>query len=244
MRFSRAFQRRFGITAPRLAVRTHLPWHWRWVGYGIAGVFAATVGWWMYDTGLRLAGFERSKADKELQQLTEKVQELTKDNHDLRSISVKSQQQLEIERVTQSDLAKSIKMLQDENASLKEDIAFFRSMMSPGKGDGVVSIYSFRVDSSILPGEYRYKLLLFLSGKREKEFQGAVQLVVNCIKDGERVVMTIPDGKPAMDLHFKFYQRVEGTFHVPPGTQVKNVQARVFENGESQAKLMKTVSIL
>ena len=36
-----------------------------------------------------------------------------------------------------------------------------------------------------------------------------------------------------MKLNFKYYQRIEGTFEVPPGTVVRTVTVRAFESGQS-----------
>jgi hypothetical protein len=98
-----------------------------------------------------------------------------------------------------------------------------------------------------MPGEYRYRLLLLQGGQRERDFQGKVELLVNLMQEGKKVVMTIPSAKEAeakaYSVNFKFYQRLEGTFHVGPSAVVKNVQVRVFENGSAQPKLVQTVNL-
>jgi hypothetical protein len=247
MRLTRRLKRRFSIASSPLAVRRHLPWYWRipLILAMLAGGLA--LAWWTYNEGMRIAGFERGVTIDELQDLRGRVAVLESENAGLRSLAAQSDRKLQIEQATQGDLNKSLKTIQDENAHLKEDIAFFQKLMSVDKSDSMLSIYRVKVENSVLPGEYRYQLLLLQGGQREKEFQGKVQLLVNLQQDGRKTVMTLPAtaGKDAQmfNLNFKFYQRVEGTFQVPPRSQVKNIQVRVFENGSLQPKLMQTVSV-
>lgn len=248
MKFARALKRKFGIAAPRMAVRTHIAWYWRGLVLGVFVAVGVICAWWIYDTGSRLAGFERGEAKQELHQLAERAARLEAENRELHVTSLKARQQLEIEQATQSDLAKSVKTLQDENAGLKEDVAFFRSLMSSDRGDGALGIYHFKVERGALPGEYRYRLLLLQSGQqREQEFRGSVQFVVNAVQGARKIVLAIPDAKEprreGLNVSFKYYQRLEGSFQVASPAIVKTVQVRVFENSAAQPKLMRVVNV-
>jgi hypothetical protein len=44
------------------------------------------------------------------------------------------------------------------------------------------------------------------------------------------------------NVSFKFYQRVEKSFRLPPDAVVESMQVKVFENGTAQAKLVQTVT--
>jgi hypothetical protein len=48
----RTLKRRFGIFAPRVAVRPHLPWYWRWLGYIALGGLVIGVALTTYDYGM------------------------------------------------------------------------------------------------------------------------------------------------------------------------------------------------
>ena len=64
-RFSKLRQR-FGIAAPKVSVRTHVPWYLRWLGIAVMLAFSAALALWMYDAGRRFAGFDRSEVEQEL----------------------------------------------------------------------------------------------------------------------------------------------------------------------------------
>ncbi len=59
------------------------------------------------------------------------------------------------------------------------------------------------------------------------------------------MVMPLASENPSkmLDVRFKFYQRVERSFRMPPNAVVESMQVKVFENGIAQAKLMQTVNL-
>jgi hypothetical protein len=245
--FIRALQRKFGISAPRMAVHAHVAWYWRWLGYVALGALVVGVGWTTYDFGMELAGFRQSEAAQALARLNDEIAQRESQITELRSQVATSERQMQIERATYGDLARQVKTLSEENASLREDLAFFQSLMTAGGKEGAVSLNRFRVQPEVLPGEYRYRMLLVQSGQRVKEFQGTLQFVLNLEQGDRKFVITLPpEGEKNVkdyQVNFKFFQRVEGTFKIAPGAVVKSLQIRVFENGSVAPKLSQTVSV-
>ena len=245
--FLRALQRKFGISAPRVAVRAHVAWYWRWLGYVVLGALVVGVGWTAYDYGMELAGFRQSEAARALARLNQEIGQRETQIAELRSQVATAERQMQIERATYGDLAKQVKTLAEENAVLKEDLAFFQSLMVAGGKEGAISVNRFRVMPDTLPGEYRYRLLLVQAGQRVKEFQGTLQFVLNLEQGDRKFALTLPaegdNNTKEYQVNFKFFHRVEGTFKVPPGAVVKSLQLRVFENGSITPKLSQSVSV-
>ncbi len=247
MQLLKTIKRKFGISAPRVAVRTHVPWYLRWLGIVAMGGVIYVTGWATYDFGMKFAGFRQSEADRALAALKETIENQKQELSELRSKVANAERQLQIERATYGDLAKQVKALGGENASLKEDLAFFQSLMPASGKDGAITVNRFRVQQEALPGEYRYRLLLVQTGQRVKEFQGSLQFILNLQQGERKVVLTLPaDGDKntkEYQLNFKFFQRVEGTFKISPDTAVKSMQVRVFENGGNTPKLTQIVNL-
>jgi len=245
--FLRTLQRKFGISAPRVAVRTHISWYWRWLGYIALGAVVVGIGWTTYDYGMELAGFRQSESERTLARLNQDIAQRDTQIRELRSQVAAAERQQQIERATYGDLAKQVKSLSEENAGLREDLAFFQSLMVAGGKEGAISVNRFRLQPEALPGEYRYRLLLVQSGQRVKDFQGSLQFVLNLEQGGRKFVQTLPPenekGVKDYQVSFKFFQRVEGTLKLDPGAVVKSVQIRVFENGSVAPKLSQMVSV-
>ena len=138
-----------------------------------------------------------------------------------------------------------MKSLTEDNATLKEDLAFFQSLMPAAGKDGALTINRFKLQPEALPGEYRYQLLLVNAGQRTKDFQGRLQFVLNLQQGDRKVVLTLPpdndENAVQYRLNFKLFQRIEGTFKIAPDAEVKGLQVRVFENGSNAPKLTQTV---
>jgi hypothetical protein len=246
MSWRRALRRRFGISAARVAVHTHVPWYMRWsLLVAWCGVVGA-IAWVSYDLGRGLAGYHSGQAAEDRARLAQEVSRLQEENKALRDQLAGNERQMQIEQSTHGNLAGQMKALSDENALLKEDLAFFQTLMTSGGGStgGGITINRFRVRAEALPGEYRYQLLVAQVRTRGKEFQGRLQLVVDLLKDGEQQVLTLPaEGErgDGFGLSFKFYQRVDGAFKVPESARVTRVQVRVLEDGVDQPRSSQTV---
>lgn len=246
----RNIRRRFGITAPRVAIRTHVPWYLRWVGMAGFATLLALAGWSTYDFGRRFAGFDQGEASREFAVADEARRKLEAEVVRLRGEVDTAEQQRRIEQATYGDLAKQVKSLAQENAALKDDLAFFQALMksSGNAKDGDITLTRAEVRPDAMPGEYRYRVLLLQTGQRTRDFVGSLQFVVNAQQDAKRIVVTLPDAadkaaQSSYRLSFKAYQRLEGTFRLPAGLTAKSVQIRVTEDGAKSPRLTQTVNV-
>jgi hypothetical protein len=252
-RVSKALKRRldhsFGIAAHRVAVRSSLPWYWRWLGLATLLCVSAASAAWIYDAGRRFAGFDQGEVQEELSRAARERDAAQKELDRLRAITNAAEARMSIERSAQQKLAQQIRTLEQDNARVREELATFESMLtSEARSGNAPSIYSFKVEPDVLPGEYRYRLLLVTpSSRRERDFNGRLELVVNLQDGGGNVMMSFPEkgdaGAAAFRLAFKYFRRVEGSFRVNPKAKVESVQVRVYETGSSQPRATHSVAL-
>jgi uncharacterized protein DUF6776 len=242
-------RRRYGIAAPRVAIHTQIPWYWRWVGIAVLlGISAASAAW-IYDAGRRFAGFDHSEVQEELTRVSRELDSARAELERLRAVVNASDSRLSIERTAQQKLAQQIRTLEQDNAKVRAELATFESMLSSdARTANTLSIYSFKVEQDVLPGEYRYRLLLVTpSARRDRDFNGRLELVVSLQDGGQNVMMSFPEqadgGAAAFRLAFKYFRRVEGTFRVNPKAKVESVQVRVYETGSSQPRATHSVAL-
>lgn len=247
-RFSKLRQR-FGIAAPKVAVRSHVAWYWRWLGFMLLLACSAAVAAWMYDAGRKFAGFDSGEVQEELSILRRESAEMRADLERLRAVADAAGSRLSIEKTAQQNLAQQIRTLESDNARLREELAIFESMLSSSDARVAqgLSILRFKVEPDVLPGEYRYRVLLLAAGgRREKDFQGRVELVVNLNEGGKSAIITFPEKgeeAAAFRLAFKHFHRVDGTFRVNPKARVESVQVRVFEAGVVPVRATHSVTL-
>ena len=99
-RFAKLRQR-FGIAAPRVSVRTHVPWYLRWLGIAVMLAFSAALAVWMYDAGRQFAGFDRGEVEQELSAARGELAKLRAEFEGLRAIANAADSKVSIERTAQ-----------------------------------------------------------------------------------------------------------------------------------------------
>jgi hypothetical protein len=241
-------RRRFGIAAPKVSVRTHVPWYLRWLGLAVLFAFSAALAAWMYDAGRRYAGFDRSEVEQELSAARSELGKVREEFERLRAIANAADSKVSIERTAQQKLAQQARALEQENARLREELAIFESMLSSDTANAApLSVLRFKVEPDMLPGEFHYRVLLLASGpRRGRDFQGRLELVVRLTEGGRSAMITVPgQGQPdsaTFRLAFKHFQRVDGVFRVDPKAKVESVQVRVYEAGSAEPKATRSVA--
>lgn len=246
MEIIKRIKRKFGIFAPQVAVRPHVPWYLRWLIIFILAALVVLLSWIMFDAGRQFTSFDKEGINHELDQLSDFSARLKRENEKLRTQVTGLERQLQMDSTTRNDITKQIKVLGDENTNLKEDLAFFQNLVSgDGKATDNVFIYHFKLEQGDSPGKYRYSLVLLHGGQHTKPFKGKLAFVAHLWQDGKKVLMPLTkEGSPkTIDINFKFYHRIESTFNAPLDAVVEGLQVQVFEKGIKKAKSIRQVSL-
>jgi hypothetical protein len=241
-------RQRFGISAPKLSIRTHVAWYWRALASVAVLSISLALAAWIYDAGRRIAGFQSGESSREIQSLTERVATLDEELSKLRSIAGSGESSLQIERATQLQLARQVKALESENAGLKQDLAFFEGLIPASESGGEigVKINRFRIEPESVRGMYRYRMLIVHNGGRQaKEFKGVLQLLLKVQQGGKDVMIAIPSdterSSKKFEIEIRHFQRAEGVFSVPPGAVLKSVEARLLQDSVVRARQSVTI---
>jgi len=243
---ARRLRSNFGIRSSRMTIRSQLAWYWRLLLNLLMMAAVAGIVWWLVENSYRITGFNREEARQQIATLGEDNARLKADLESARATVAERDRQLAIDRATQSELARNVTQLQDENAALKEDLAFLRNIMSSGATPEGLAIANLKVEQDGLPNEFRYRMLLTQGGQRKQDFKGRVQLVARVAKDGAIATHAFPDdsaGESAGAVEFRFYQKVEGRFRIPEGSLLKGYEVRVLALPGGQVKLSRSVNV-
>ena len=219
------FRRRLSISAPRMIVRSHLPWPLRWVVLAVAFGFSAALALWAFEFGKEIAGLERG-AKEELAQLRAEVKTLRDERERAQSIANTADSLLKAERATQDRLNQQLRQADAEVLALKADLGFFERLL-PASGSSGLAVRSLQAEA-VQPGQLRYQILLMQSGKSPAEFKGRYELQLSGTLEGKPWTWT-PDAA-GRAISVKQYARVEGTVDHPQPAVVKTVQVRVLDS--------------
>jgi hypothetical protein len=234
----RRLRGRFGIAAPRVAVRTHIPWYLHIAGVLGVAAFALVLAGWAYDAGRRIAGFDQGEVGQVVRELSSENRVLKEEVARLRGLLTASESSLQIEQSAQRLLSEKSTALAEENARLKEDLAVFERLSRlEGNAGDEVSLDRLSVRPDTLPGRYRFSFLIALQGaRRGKESHFNLQIVVSPrTETPDARIITLPlQGDPDFaqyDITLRNFRRIEGGFSVPKGYVVGAVEIRIFEAG-------------
>jgi hypothetical protein len=236
------FLRNLSVSAPRVRVRSALPWPLRALLAFLLLAVAAAAGVAIYEYGRSLSGPDRRELAAEVDKLQSRLREVTAERDRFAALSTAHESQLKVERAAQEQLAKQVTALESDSNRLREDLAFFESLLPAGTAGKGVVIRSFRVQTEGEPHQIRYRLLVQQSGKPDRDFQGTVQLQVNFMQGARSMVLTVPDptagsaAERALELSFRHYQRIEGTFALPQGAVARSVLVRIMSGGQTQTQ--------
>ena len=241
----RRLRSNFGIGSSRMAIRSQLAWYWRWLLTLILMVAVGAVVWWLVQNSYRITGFNQEEARQQLATLTAENQRMRQELDSARGTLVERDRQLQIEKAAQSDLARTFAQLQEENASLKEDLGFLRRLMSSGATPEGLGVSDLKVERDGTKSEYRYRMLLIQGGQRKHDFKGRVQVVARVASGNAVSTLTFPEADPgeAGAFEFRFYHKVEGRFAIPEGAVLKSVEVRVVAVPGGQVKLSRTINM-
>lgn len=220
------FRRRFGISAPRVVVRSHVPWQWIAAPVVLLALLLATSGWLMAQRN------ETGALGAEVDRLRQELQAQSEELHLLRSAAGTGKNAVSIERAAQQQLLGRIQRLEAENSGLKEDMLLFERLI-PVAGEGAsVRVENFRVFKES-PTRYRYRLLVaFQPDKQYSDFKGRLEVVISYAVAGRASQLQLPGKQEdARDyqLQVKHFLRREGGFELPAGAVLQGVEARILQ---------------
>lgn len=220
---------RFGISAPRLAIRPHVPWYWRALATVVILGFALALAGWIYDAGRSFAGFERTQSEQQLEAAHAELQKALEENVQLRKVANVGESALQMEQAARQRMTEQIRRLEVENGQLKEELAVFENMAKGGSKAASATISRLLIEPDSPPGNYRYRMLLTAgSAQGDRELAGSIQLAVTALQKDKTVMLVVPG---AGRISFRRFLRHTGNFQVPADVQIKEVEARLLVGG-------------
>jgi hypothetical protein len=228
MRF-KLLRRRLTISAPRMAVRSAMPWPLRWAGVAIMLGLCAAITLWSFEFGKSIAGLD-SGAKEELLRLRADVEKLREERDKAQSVFNTSASLITAEKAAQERMLAQLKSLEAENRGLRDDLGFFEKLLPTSGAEGV-AIRALQAE--VLGGtQLKWHVLVIQPAKNAREFRGKLEMSISGVLDGKPWMMDLPSGGP---LQFRQYRRVEGMADLPPQAVVQNVSVKVVEGTATRA---------
>ncbi|NDY92633.1 DUF6776 family protein [Ideonella livida] len=215
------FRRRLSISAPRMIVRSHLPWPLRWAALAVMLGFSGALALWAFEFGKDIAGVDRGSRE-EVVRLHEELSRLRDDRDRAQSIANTAESLLKTERASQEKLAEQLRQVEADNLALKADLGFFERLLPAAGKPGGLQLRGVQVQAD--GAGLRYQVLVTQAAKAAP-FAGRLELQLSGTQQGRPWSLT--PAEAARTLQVKSYARLEGHVSLPAQTVVKLVQIAV-----------------
>lgn len=233
----RLLLRRLTVSAPRMAVRSALPWPFRWVVLAIVFGFCAAIGLWAFEFGKVIAGLDRGTKG-EVKQLRSELDATRTEMAILKAERDKAQliantadTLLTSDKVAHERLAAQNKLLEAENRSLRDDLGFFEKLI-PAAGAEGIAIRGLQAE--LRNGhEIKWQVLAIQALKNPPEFNGRLELTFTGLLNGKPWTGILPGG--AQSIKVKQYGRIEGVFEAPSQVVIKGLTAKILDGSVTKA---------
>ena len=234
MRF-RLLRRRLTISAPRMAVRSAMPWPLRWAVAAIMLGFCAAIALWAFEFGRDIAGLENG-GQADMQQLRAQVEALKTEldkAHEQRdqaqSIANTAGTLVAAEKASSERVSAQVKHLEAENRRLRDDLGFFEKLI-PADSTDAVAIRGLQAET-VDNGKIRWQVLVIQSKKNAPELVGKLEIMLTGLSNGKPWAGSVS----TMPLKITQYGRLEGSLDIPAQVTVKGLTAKVVDGSTVRA---------
>lgn len=216
----------------RLVVSYHAPWRRRSVAIGLVlGLIVLLVG--VFEWGRYRSGYSKLAELQHRRELAATIERLETDNEALRQAVAAAELARDVDKKAYADVEKNLADLQAQVLKHREELTFYRGIVSPEDGIGGLRIQRFQV----LPGgadqHYRLRLVLVQSMRQDAFVSGAVSVEIEGVQDNKPLILplaqAVSDGAAQSQLPFRFryFQNIEQDIVLPAGFDPRAVTVEV-----------------
>lgn len=215
------------MAGPRIVLddAPNRPWL-KWVlGIGAVVLFivigVATYRWALMTAGgdWRRAKAERQSLSEERASLSAQVKSLEARNRALREQVAFLEQSRNIDEQACKDVRESLVGLQAQLAEAREQVAFYRGIVSPEDAKAGVRVQSMQLRQLQPDNVYSYKLVLIQAMRHDRSVSGTATMVLQGLLDGSPTELSWDTlevgGGGASPYKFKYFAELVGQIALP-----------------------------
>ncbi len=223
-------------------VRQHRPWK-LWIGFCVLLALIATffyLGSVYQRDELEFVKAERAKLISQVADLKVRNQKLLQSNAHLQGGS-------KIDSDAYGIANQELIKLQRELLAQKEELVFYRGIVSPKNAALSVNLQSFEMRKKNNQNQYSYKMILTKSGKSVSKIRGDTSVLIRGEQAGGLVELVLSDlsleksGKQTR-FAFRYFQIFEADFALPSGFEPFEVQIGIKSASKKVKSFTETIA--
>lgn len=216
----------------QFVIRQHPTWRRRAVMIG--AVLGSIVALYlMYEWGRFEGGYSKFAEIQHRRELAARIEGLEEENERLRAEVASAELARNVDNKAYADVEKNLADLQAQVLKHREQLTFYRGIVSPEDGIGGLRIQRFQVLPGAADRQYRLRLVLVQSMRQETVVSGAVIVQIEGVRDNRPQQLALPqagvktraDGQ--LPFQFRYFQNLEQDIVLPEGFEPRAVNVEV-----------------
>jgi hypothetical protein len=207
-------------TPGKLVIRSHHP-HKSWLVMAVVVLVLLLGGWQLFKYGRDSAGYHLESLQQETAELNRRIREVEAAREELKEQNSILERARQVEQEGYAEIRASLQRLQTEILELKEEVAFYRSIVTPYESSGGLRIQTLQITPNGQHNGYRYKLVLTQVMKKNTVTSGKVIFTLEGLQDGKPGVIEhkelLTKNKSYHAFRFKYFQNLVDDIHLPDG---------------------------
>jgi hypothetical protein len=133
-----------------------------------------------------------------------------------------------MDQTAYQELDHSLKESAQEIVKLREELNFYRNIISPPNKKSGLRIQSLNIEADGSRNRYRYKLVLIQALKHDRSLKGKATFEIAGLQAGKSKSLVFPrSADKAIRVNFKYFQDIEGHFELPKNFRPEQVKVNV-----------------
>ena len=205
-------------------VRQHEPWK-LWAAFGL---IVALLALFFY-LGRSYQNYELRHLQLERETLVSRIEELESRNSNLVQKNAHLEGSSKIERDAYELASQELVKLQQQLLAQKEELVFYRGIVSPQGAALAVNLQSFELRSKGVANQISYKMILTKSGKSTTKVRGGANVLIRgdnsgAVKELRLTDLRLENPGKATKFAFRYFQVFEGDIVLPEGFEPFEVE--------------------
>lgn len=200
----------------------------------LVATVALTAALGLFRFGRHQARVDYSSATAERDRYRARLEQTREKLSELRAQLARAKSAQRIDQQANESVRDMLNRLEADNQELREQLAFYRTIVSPSQVRPGVRIQQIRIEPGAEPRRFHYKLTIIHiqeMKKRRVRARGEVELVVEGVAQGQPRSLPLSEiaaaDAPALEYAIKYFKQFEGAMVLPQDFEPKYVVARI-----------------
>lgn len=185
----------------------------------------------LYFVGQHRAGHNIMQAKEAEAKLENAIKTLEQDKAALRDRIALIQQSSQVDTEAYQKVKDDLRQLQQENLELREEVSFYRGIVSPLESSSGIRVDRFNIEKTDGTNLFHYKFVITQVLKNDRLVRGVVKIKVDGVENGRPKQLSLNqvsvDKDKQLEFKFRYFQKFEGDLVLPKGFTARQVLMEV-----------------